>query len=252
MWNGDLLLGHGAERHKLHFQILDKSLQFPARKIEGEYFDEGPAVSRVSNNIAWTLPEQKQIYAGKIKYTDDGQPEIVDKELVIDEVVYHDGVKYDEIRETQDLNPADEKLLIWNQYHRNEHGFRSDIFTIHLDTGEIINHTKSPYVYHEAENIFPDGNHTTVESDVHRPTSGTSTIDIYKLELDRSAAASEGYQVDDYLERMTFFSEVEGFRSSNPVISDDGSVMAFQGSIAGTDAGVGCGIYLFDIDRFEE
>ena len=79
-----------------------------------------------------------------------------------------------------------------------------------------------------------------VESDRHDP-KGTSQIDIYKLKLD---GTGKEYN------RLTFLSEEEGFRSSNPVIRDDGKYMAFQASISGTAAGVGCGIYLFDFDKF--
>lgn len=255
MWNGDLLLGHGPERHRLSFQILDKSLVFPAKIIRGEYFDEGPALSRTTNKIAWTLPEQQQIYTGEIVYDDNGQPDIVNKELLVDNsnVTDTDGNRYEEILETQDLVPGSEEVLVWNQYHVNEHGFRSDIMSIDMETRTIVNHTKAPHLYHEAEGIFPDGEYVTLESDQHRPTRGTGTIDIYRLKIDREAAKNtEIYNLDDYLERMSFFSDVEGYRSSNPVISDDGRWMVFQGSLSGTDAGVGCGLYLFDLSKFEE
>jgi len=45
---------------------------------------------------------------------------------------------------------------------------------------------------------------------------------------------------------LTIFSDTEGFRSSNGVISD-GKLMVFQGSILGSDAGVGCGLYLYGL-----
>ena len=51
--------------------------------------------------------------------------------------------------------------------------------------------------------------------------------------------------------KARFFSEVEGFRSNNPVVSDDGKYFVFQASIASSDARVGCGLYLFDIEQFE-
>lgn len=255
LWNGDLLLGHGPERHVLYFQILDESLEFPAHTIEGENFDEGPAVSRTTNKIAWTLPDQEEIYFGEIVYDEDGQPDIANKELLVDNsnVVDTDGNKYEEILESQDWAPGDEKVLVWNQYHRNEHGFRADIMSIDLETRTIVNHTKADHLYHEAEGIFPntETTYTLVESDQHNPTSGTGTIDLYKLEIDRDAAMdTDSYNLDDYMERLTFFSDTEGYRSSNGVISDDGNWMVFQGSISGTDAGVGCGLYLYDL-RYE-
>ncbi|MDZ7718219.1 MAG: hypothetical protein U5K72_05295 [Balneolaceae bacterium] len=252
LWNGDLLLGHGPERHVLYFQILDESLEFPAQTIEGENFDEGPAVSRTTNKIAWTLPEQEEIYFGEIVYDENGQPDIANKQLLVDnsKVVDTDGNRYEEILESQDWAPGEENVLVWNQYHRNEHGFRADIMSIDLETRTIVNHTKTDHLYHEAEGIFPDTEttYTLVESDQHNPTSGTGTIDLYKLEIDRDAAINtDSYDLDDYMERLTFFSDTEGFRSSNGVISDNGNWMVFQGSISGSDAGVGCGLYLYDL-----
>ena len=50
---------------------------------------------------------------------------------------------------------------------------------------------------------------------------------------------------------MTFFSEYEGFKASNPAVSDDGKFIAFQVA-RGDIAGVGRGILVFDIARFEQ
>ncbi len=247
MWNGDLLLGHGDQRHKLHFQILDKNLELPPWSIEGEFFDEGPAVSRISNKIAWTKPGQRQIYIGELQYSSEGKPTIINKKLLLDNsnepIVDEDGVAYPPvILETQDFIPRDENILIWNQYLRNEYGFRSEVMSINLLTGNIRNHTNSPHLYDEAENIFPCGKYTTVESDRHRPVRGTGGIDIYILELDGT--------INNY-QRLTYFTDLGGFRSSNPVISDCGRYMAFQASYAGARAGHGCGLYLFDFTRYK-
>ena len=43
-----------------------------------------------------------------------------------------------------------------------------------------------------------------------------------------------------------FRSDIKGFKSSNPVVRDDGKFFVFQASEASSDAGVGCGLYLFD------
>ena len=47
------------------------------------------------------------------------------------------------------------------------------------------------------------------------------------------------------VERLTFFNDYQGFKASNPVISTDGRLMAFQIGKAGDDAGVGYGILLY-------
>jgi hypothetical protein len=241
--NGDLLLGCGAERHQLYFQILDKNFKNPPQKIEGETLDEGPATSRKTMKIAWTLPEQKLIYAGIIQY-DKGKPYIGQKKLLVDykSVVSDEGIKYEDILESQNWRFDDESELIFAQYRRGE-SFRCEVMGIHTQTGKIINYSKDSLAYDEPEGIFPNHQYTLVESDKHLFSKGTSTIDIYKLALD---GTGKNY------ERLTFFADVKGYRSSNPVVSDNARYMVFQGSIAGSEAGAGCGLYLFDFQLFEK
>jgi Tol biopolymer transport system component len=193
--------------------------------------------------IAWTLPGQQQIYAGEIAYY-DGQPKIVNKKLVVDNknVVADDGVKYEDIIESQNWRPTNEEELIFAQYRRGD-GFYSEVFGINLKTSKIINYSKSHDTYDEPEGIFPDGEYTLVESDKHKPSKGISTIETYKLKLD---GTGNNYK------RLTFFTDVEGYRASNPVVSHDAKYIVFQGSTANSDAGVGCGLYLFDINKFEK
>lgn len=243
LWNGDLLLGHGPRRHELHFQVMDKSLCLPPWSVEGELFNEGPAVSRVSNKIAWTGMGQRQIYSGEFHYSNEGIPTIINKKLLLDNsvkpIVDKDGHTYPmRIIETQDFNPKDENILIWNHY-----GDGCEVMSIHLITGEINNHTKSPQTYDEAENIFPNGEYTTTESDRHWPGRGIPGIDIYKLKLSGSVKIYE---------RLTYFTDLEGYRSSNPVISECGNFMAFQASYYGAQAGHGCGLYIFDFKQHKK
>jgi len=62
-------------------------------------------------------------------------------------------------------------------------------------------------------------------------------VDIYKLALDGSGK----------LERLTFFSNYKGYKSSNPVVSDDGKYMAFQMARSTDLAGIGYGIFLMKL-----
>ena len=242
--NGDLLLGIGPKRQTMYFQVLDKGFKNPPYNIEGEELCEGPAVSRKSMKIAWTLPGQMQIYMGDISYA-DGNAKIINKKLLIDnkDIVTVDGVDYETIIETQNWRPGKEEELIYSQYRRGEDLFKSEVFGLDITTGKIVNYSKSPHTYDEPEGIFPDGEYTLVECDMHRPTNRSSTIEVYKLKLEENTK--------DY-ERLVFFSDVEGFRSSNPVVRDDGEFFVFQASEASSDAGVGCGLYLFDIKQFEQ
>jgi hypothetical protein len=234
--NGDLLLCGGYERHRLDFEVLNKNLLGKPIKILNEELDEGPAVSRKSMKIAWTLPGQLEIYSGILTY-ENGRPKIINKSKIIDHknVVTDEGLQYDDILESQCWRGKKEEELIFAQYKRGS-SFRCEVMGLNVTTGKIINYSKAPDFYDEPEGIFPNDEYITVECDKHNIQSNTSTIDIYKLKLD-----GQGKDI----ERLTFFSDLKGYRSSNPVISDNGKFMAFQGSYAGSEAGGGCGIYLY-------
>ena len=45
------------------------------------------------------------------------------------------------------------------------------------------------------------------------------------------------------------FSDFPGYKSSNPVVSDDGRFVAFQMAKSKDPAGVGYGIFIYDFDR---
>jgi len=237
--NGDLLFTCGPERYKLYMQVMDKSLNTPPVSIPNEQINEGPAISRKSMKIAWS-PDHKTIYSGEMKYNDGNPPTIANKQLIIDNVdIIVDGIKYEDILEPQDFRPPDHNELIWSQYGKTSKGvFSSEVMGYNYKTGEIVNYSKAPEQYDEPEGIFPNGTFTLIESDKHNP-KGTAFIDIYKISLDLNAPSYE---------RLTFFSDVKGFRSSNPVVSDDGKKIAFQASIAGSAAGSGCGLYIFDLE----
>ena len=49
--------------------------------------------------------------------------------------------------------------------------------------------------------------------------------------------------------RLTYFSDYPGYKASNGVISDDGRFIAFQMGKAGEAAGIGHGIFVFDLEK---
>ena len=238
--NGDLFFTCGPERHDLYMQILKKGSDGPPHTIH-EKIDEGPAISRTDMKIVWT-PDQKVIYSGKIITGTTGSS-IKGKKLIINnKSVVVDDIKYNGILEPQNFRPPEEREVIWTQYGNTEAGlFTSETMGYDLETGVIINYSKSPDQYSEPEGIFPDGDHTLIESDRHS-LKGIKSIDLYKLKLDGTGK---------HLERLTFFNDLEGFKGSNGVVSDDGSKIAFQAANANAATGVGCGIYLFDLEKWE-
>ena len=71
---------------------------------------------------------------------------------------------------------------------------------------------------------------------------GYQEVDIYKLALDGSGKT----------ERVTRFADYPGWKSSNPVVSDDGKYIAFQFAKKGDPAGVGRGLLILDLQKFEK
>lgn len=138
--------------------------------------------------------------------------------------------------EAQDFYENDTKMT-FSCYEPNS---LSSVMGIDLETGEVINFSKKPGSYNEAEGIFPDGEFTTVESDNQcdwlEGRRGPWNIDIWKLKLDGTG---------ENWERLTNFNDYEGHKASNPVISTDGRVMAFQTTSTTAPAGVGFGLLLY-------
>lgn len=247
--NGDLLLGVGGKvfdadepeknRHKLEMFILRKDNNKIPVSL-GEFCDEGPAVSRKDMKIAWTLPGQREICLGEIKYV-DGVPELINKKIIIS---YKDSSAFVRL-ETQDFRPPFDDELIYTHYWGDDRDafFHSETYGYNLKTGKIINYTKSPTSYDEAEGIFPDGKYTMIESDRHQKIRLQYKVDIYRLKLDGSGA----------VERLADFStRYPGkLRSDNPVVDKTGKFIAVQFGFQ-SGSGNGQGIFLFDLDKYEK
>jgi hypothetical protein len=240
--NGDILLSGArkfdaddpvpSRKRDAELWVLEKEGTRPPRTL-GELCYEGPAVSRKNLKIAWSWrgdqPEATD-YLAEIKY-DNGIPEIINKRSILNK----EGLPGVLDIETQNFRPPDEKELIFSAYMD---GYRTcEVMGINLETGKITNYSGMPDEYDEPEGIFPDGEYILVECDRHN-NLGTGQIDIYKLKLDGSGTSK----------RLTFFSDHSGYKSSNPVVSDDGRFMAFQVAKVGDWAGVGRGIFVYDLE----
>jgi len=238
--NGDILLSGArkfdtnnpqASRSEKNAElwVLKKDLSAPPVAL-GEKCSEGPAVSRRHMRIAWT--QGGAFYMADILYK-DGKPRLADKKMILDrrDLPFETGL------ETQNFRPPDEKELIFSAY-----GYQgTEVMGLNIETGKVVNYSQAPNQYDEPEGIFPDGKYTLVECDKHSG-KGIHFNDIYKLALDGSGQT----------ERMTFFADYPGYKSTNPVVSDDGRYMAFQFAKRGDMAGVGRGILVFDLESYEK
>ena len=245
--NGDILLS-GPEsydpkrineaRVQCWLYVLDKSGTKPALPL-GTKCSEGPAVSRKRLHIAWThvaaqYPQEMPAGGSRMLEADlvfaDGQPKLANQRLIIDSK----DLPFRCTMETQNFRPPDEKELTFSAY-----GYQgTDVAGIDLATKKVTNYSNSPGQYDEPEGIFPDGQFTLVECD-RQNLQGPGHVDLWKLKLDGSGA----------YERLTYFSDYPGFKASNPVVSDDGKFIAFQMAKSREAAGIGHGIFLYDLEK---
>lgn len=246
--NGDILLSgcrtfdaeqpHLNRTQKAELWVLDKSLRKPPVAL-GTKCSEGPAVSRKRLRTAWTqvsaqYPEELPSGASRICVADlaydDGIPKLAHQRLALDSR----DLPFKCTLETQNFILPDERRLTFSAY-----GYQgTEVCVLDLESKAVVNLTNSPDEYDEPEGIFPNGQFTLVECD-RQNRKGWRHIDIWKLSL-------EG---DGYVERLTFFSEFPGYKSSNPVVSDDGRFMAFQLARTTDEAGVGYGIFVYDFAK---
>jgi hypothetical protein len=238
--NGDILLS-GARtfdpqnpwksRHEDNAElwVLKKDRSGPPVAL-GANCSEGPAVSRRTMRIAWT--RHNAIHLAEIVCESD-TPKLAGQKKILDakDLPFKCGL------ETQNFRPPEENELTFSAY-----GYQgTEVMGLDLKTGKVVNYSNAPDQYDEPEGIFPDGKHTLVECDRHCG-KGAGHIDLYNLALDGSGRT----------ERLTFFNDYPGYKASNPVVSDDGRFIAFQLARSKDVAGVGHGIFVFDLAMYEK
>jgi Tol biopolymer transport system component len=245
--NGDILLAGPVTfdlndtrhaRRNCRLFVLDAAARTPPTPL-GVKANEGPAVSRTRMHVAWTDwhdPEPgderfyTRIFVADVSASVDGRPHLSNQRKVLDSRELDIGGAW----ETQNFRPPHERQLTLSLY--TDGGRQSDIAVLDLETGDITRMTATPDFYEEAEGIYPDGTATLVEADLHNGL-GPRHVDWWKFPLEGDAAP----------ERLTFFSEFENYKCSNPVVSDDGRFIAGQLAKAGDDYGVGHGLILYNI-----
>ena len=209
----------------------------------GQRMAEGAAVSKRSAKIAFALghaqdaaiPEGRtEIVVADLDTSTAGAPPALRSARV---AVTSDGPGCS--LEAQDFFDEDRRLT----YTCYEPEGRASVWTVDLATGERVNQSASIGYYNEVEGIFPDGLHACVESDhqarAFGDPAGFRNIDVWKLRLDGTGRS---------FTRLTTFNDHAGWKASNPVVSTDGRLMAFQVARTADEAGVGYGILLMRLD----
>ena len=203
-----------------------------------EKMSEGMAISKKGMKIAYSqlhaqYPEIKE-GASRIIMADidlsGGMPKIINKKTI------YESADSTCTLEAQDFFDNDTKMT----FTCYEPAHMAAVMTIDLTTRQIANQSQKPNTYNECEGIFPDGKYTCVEADRQCDQLGGRrgpwNIDIWKLKLDGTGKE---------FVRLTHFNDYEGGKASNPVISTDGKLMAFQFANTNDPAGVGYGLLLY-------
>jgi hypothetical protein len=243
--NGDVLLSGperfdpfqpGDARVQCSLSVLDRRGDRPPVPL-GTKCSEGPAVSRKRLHIAWThvaaqypdemAPGSSRILEADLVY-EDGVPKLANRRTVLESA----NLPFRCTLECQNFVPPAESSLTFSAYGHND----TDAAIVDLKSGEVRNLSNAPGQYDEPEGIAPDGSYTLVESD-REHGGGSGHVDIWALATDGSGT----------MRRLTRFNTFPGYKASNPVISDDGRMMAFQMARSRDAAGVGYGIFLYDL-----
>ena len=259
--NGDLVLCAPTERSaddpegdrfRGRLWVLQKPLGKRPPVPLGEKCWEGVAVSRQpgSTRIAWNqstinfsefpnvfveaLAGESRVLTGRIVYGSDGVPAIADRTVVLDKRDVSPDTPAVEAQDFRtlddgDANPDDE-LIFTAYFHKGGHALG-----LNLDSGDITDYAPTSPYYEEAEGIDPSGRYVMVERDL-TVTLFPGMLDIWRLPLDGSGA----------FERLTRFDYYRGYGANNPVVSPDGTLMAFSLKVEGEE-GEGDGILLMDL-----
>jgi hypothetical protein len=202
----------------------------------GQKMSEGAAVSKESMKIAFSVtsgqdpamkPGASKLVVAEV---DPAGPALKNQSVILE------SPGRECVIEAQDFFAAD-RMMTYSCY---EPEGRASVWTIDLRTRETVNHSKAIGSYNEVEGILPGGQYTLVESDQQAVRRGKTAffrdIDIWKLKLDGTGK--------DFT-RLTYFNDYVGGKASNPVVSTDGKLMAFQLANTADEAGVGYGILLY-------
>lgn len=207
----------------------------------GQRMSEGAAVSKTSLTIGFalghaqdaSLPEGTTELRVADVDTTGGPPRLTNVHAV------HRSASDACTLEAQDFFDRDRRMT----FTCYEPKGRASAWTLELASGATVNQSSAIGFYNEVEGIFPDGRHACIESDHQARAYGDGAsfrnIDIWKLRLD---GTGRGFT------RLTHFNDYEGWKASNPVVSNDGRWMAFQAAHTGDEAGVGYGLLLMRLD----
>ena len=204
---------------------------------------EGIATSASSMRIAWNRSDIDytdadlagrvingitEIWTGEVRDV-DGQAAILNPRKVLD----RDAFGMLAVFEVQDFRPPSDDELLFTAYAYQG----GEVFGIDLETGAVRNYSNSS-AYEEVEGVDTTGDTVYVERDLEYGGIDPGPLDVWRLGLD-----------DGKWERVTFFNRWAPYYASNPTVSPNGELLAFQLSFDGETEGQGEGILVLDLGR---
>lgn len=253
--NGDYLLvgpqqfkdRHTSRHLESEMWVLDKDLKQPPKPL-GRCFFEGLAVSTITPRISYALNGRHDPALGgddvyecrvtDIVYGENGP------ELGKERVIYRTGGGHRP--EPQDFRHNDREVIL-AEYITDpvkRAGNRDHYCVVKgviVETGEVRTYIDEPRVHNECEGIFPDQEHSCLESGCDGPYDHHSN-DLWKLKLDGT-----GRRV-----RMTELYKSPPWRCSNSNVSPDGKWLAFMVTLRTDEPGYGRGLGLLDLEAWEK
>jgi len=206
---------------------LDSAASGSLERLD-QFLFEGVAISPVSNLIAW-------VYNDPPGYEmSEGARGI----LRTAEVVKRDGrVRLENIRDILTL-PRSECIIEAQDFLPDGSAvmtvcYGGDIYVVPLSGEPVVKAPLPKAFYAEPEGIMPDGKRTLFECGIQG-----KAVEICLAEL---KADKPRYT------RLTRVSDFGDYRYSNPQVSRDGSMIAFQFAKGGDEPGVGRGILLINL-----
>jgi hypothetical protein len=198
---------------------------------------EGQAVSRRTDRIAWnestidfTNPDQELLVGKSEIWTGD----VVRGRLVNTRLVATRGDLPFRVApiEVQDFRGPGETELLLTAYGT----LTGEVFGIDLRTKVATDYSGYSPFYEEAEGAAHSGAFDVVERDLMvNPIPGA--LDLWVLTLDGSAT----------YRRLSHFNRHKGYGASNPVVSPDDRLVAFQLSVSDGAEGEGQGLFVLDL-----
>jgi hypothetical protein len=216
----------------------------------GRQIFEGIAVSTIENRIAYStngrmdpsLPSEDEFrtFVAEVTSTPSGAA------LTNERLIYE--ARGGRCPEPQDFRHGDTEVIFSEYMNRWPRGsdYRCAVRGVNVSTGAVSTYLEEELTHNEAEGIFPDHEHISLESscdfDNSRPHEVYHPhVDLFKMKLDGT-----GRRV-----RLTRAIDAPPWKASNSNVSPDGKWLAFMVNAQSDEAGFGRGLGLLDLQAWE-